>query len=241
LSERSGKRRALYERLTGVSADRLSGDEAALAVGLGSMMYFAYRRGFWAYIRGVTLRPRLRECRGRFFVGRSPNILFPGHLSVGRNVYIGDYVYMNCLGAKGVSLGDNVRIREFGWVQVTAHLSNPGEGLIIGTDTYIGPHSVLGAGGFLRIGNDVTMGAYVQLLAENHNFDDGSLQINRQGVVRRGITVEDDCWLGNGVIVTDGVTIGTGSVIGAGAVVVQDVPPRSVCAGNPARVIRARS
>ena len=57
-------------------------------------------------------------------------------------------------------------------------------------------------------------------------------------VAHKGITVEDDVWIGSGSVVTDGVTIGKGSVIAAGSVVTRDVPPYTVAAGIPARVIR---
>jgi acetyltransferase-like isoleucine patch superfamily enzyme len=52
------------------------------------------------------------------------------------------------------------------------------------------------------------------------------------------VTIEDDVFLGARTIVLKGVNIGHGSVIGAGSVVVTDIPPMSIAAGNPARVIR---
>ena len=52
------------------------------------------------------------------------------------------------------------------------------------------------------------------------------------------ITIEDNCWLGGSVTVCGGVTIGEGSVIGAGSVVTRDIPPHSLAAGVPCRVIR---
>jgi acetyltransferase-like isoleucine patch superfamily enzyme len=159
---------------------------------------------------------------------------------VGRNVAIGEHVVMSCFGHEGVVLGDNVRIKEFGWIQVTSHLSDPGRGLTIGDDTYIGPHSVLGAAAGITIGRNATLGAYVQLLAENHGFDDPHRPVGEQGVTRRGITVGEGAWLGNGVIVLDGVHIGTNAVVGAGSVVTRDVPDGAVAVGNPARVIRSR-
>ncbi len=229
----------LYHQMMGIEAKKLSQGAAARdAPRLRDVLYYGYRRGFWPFWRGLLFRTRLRRCAGRFFLGRHTNILFPSHLSVGRNVSVGDYVFMNCIGRQGVSLGSDVRIREFGWVQVTSQLTDPGDGLVIGDGTYVGPHCILGAGGGITVGRDVTLGAYVQLLAENHGFSDPGLPANEQGVTRRGIVIEDGCWLGNGVIVLDGVRIGERAVIGAGSVVTKSVPAAAVAVGNPARIIK---
>ncbi len=231
----------LYTRLMGINEAKLSRSEANDSPALRDVLYYAYHRGAWPFLRGLLLRPRLRHCGGRFLLGRHTNILFPSHLSVGRNAVIGDHVFMNCLGRRGITLGNNARIREYGWVQVTSHLTNVGEGLVVGDDTYVGPYSVLGAGGGITIGRNVTLGGFVQVLAEDHAFPDRDMQINEQGVTRRGIVIEDGCWLGNSVIVVDGVRIGEGAVIGAGSVVTKNVPAEVVAAGNPARVIRERA
>jgi maltose O-acetyltransferase len=53
------------------------------------------------------------------------------------------------------------------------------------------------------------------------------------------IVLGENVWVGGRVIVLNGVTIGRDSVIGAGSVVSSDIPPRSVAAGVPAKVIRA--
>ncbi len=52
------------------------------------------------------------------------------------------------------------------------------------------------------------------------------------------ITIEDDCWLGAGVILLPGVTLRRGVVIGANSLVIHDCPPFTVWAGSPARMIR---
>ena len=52
--------------------------------------------------------------------------------------------------------------------------------------------------------------------------------------------IGNDVWIGVGAIILSGVKIGSGAIIGAGAVVVKDVPPYAIAAGNPARVVKFR-
>jgi acetyltransferase-like isoleucine patch superfamily enzyme len=74
----------------------------------------------------------------------------------------------------------------------------------------------------------------------NHRFDDPVKPVPWQGFTSKGPTrIGDDVWFGANVVVTSGVTIGERSVIGANSVVTADVPPYSIAAGVPARVIRA--
>jgi acetyltransferase-like isoleucine patch superfamily enzyme len=90
----------------------------------------------------------------------------------------------------------------------------------------------------------VSVGART-LVGPNVSFFSGTHPLDP--AVRRGIEgpelgkpviVEDDCWIAGNVIVLPGVTIGRGSTIGAGSVVTKSIPPFSVAAGNPAKVIR---
>jgi maltose O-acetyltransferase len=89
----------------------------------------------------------------------------------------------------------------------------------------------------IRIGNDVQIGPNVQLLTPTHPLEAGLRRAKWEAA--EPITVGDNAWLGGGVIVLAGVTIGENAVAGAGAVVTKDVPPNTVVAGNPARVIRS--
>ena len=88
----------------------------------------------------------------------------------------------------------------------------------------------------IRIGADCQIGPGVQLLTATHPVEPGPRRAKVEG--SEPITLEDNVWLGGGVIVCPGVTIGENSVIGAGAVVTKDVPTNVVAVGNPARVIR---
>jgi acetyltransferase-like isoleucine patch superfamily enzyme len=72
----------------------------------------------------------------------------------------------------------------------------------------------------------------------NHRFDDLERPVPWQGFTTKGPTVlGDNVWLGANVVVTSGVTIGRRCVVGANSVVVEDLPPLSIAAGAPARVI----
>src|SRR5690606_21616381 len=94
--------------------------------------------------------------------------------------------------------------------------------------------------GRIQIGNHVRIAPHVMMIAGNHVFRDTTRPITTQGLEHAPIVVEDDVWIAGRVTITAGVTIGRGSVIAAGAVVTRDIPPFSVAAGVPARVIRSR-
>lgn len=94
--------------------------------------------------------------------------------------------------------------------------------------------------GEIRIGNDVRIASHVMMIGANHRFDDVNKPIAKQGVERRPIVIEDDVWIAGRVNIVAGVTVGRGAVVAAGAVVTKDVPPYSVVAGVPARVIKMR-
>ncbi len=107
-------------------------------------------------------------------------------------------------------------------------------------ETFIGPYVCMAGPGNIKIGKGCLIAAHSGLFANNHNFVDPVQYIARQGITRKGIVIEDDCWLGHGVTVTDGITIGRGSVIGAGSVVTKDIPPYSIAVGTPAKVVKSR-
>jgi len=114
-----------------------------------------------------------------------------------------------------------------------------------GVEIEIGDHSGLGVNcqvpPNLKMGADVMMGPDVLILGQNHDFADPEVPMRLQGAARaEPVVIEANVWIGARVIVLPGVRIGTGAVIGAGSVVTKDVPPFTVCAGNPARVLRER-
>ena len=84
-------------------------------------------------------------------------------------------------------------------------------------------------------------GPGVRIFSENHMHDDLDIPMISQPTVRKGVSIQDDVWIGGGATILDGVLIGTGSIVAAGSVVTHDVPPRGIVAGIPARLLRIRA
>lgn len=169
-----------------------------------------------------------------------PNVEFirTSAIEIGDNVSIDRYVRINASGKNSwITLTKGVRIDR--GVEIKAEKDNCQ--IEIGENTYIGSYTVIAGPGTVKIGKNCLIAAHSGIYANNHNFSDPNRTIREQGVTRKGIVIEDDCWLGDGVKVLDGVTIGQGSVIGAGAVVTKDIPPYSVAVGVPAKVVSRRS
>ena len=94
-------------------------------------------------------------------------------------------------------------------------------------------------GGPITIGSNVLLGPCASIISSNHGIARDRL-IRDQPGNDAPILIGDDVWLGANVVVTAGVTIGDGAVVGAGAIVTTDLPPMSISAGVPARVIGYR-
>ena len=97
----------------------------------------------------------------------------------------------------------------------------------------------------VTIGDDVNCGPNVTIVTPVHPLLPGERRqmLGPDGqpahlCYARPVTIGNDVWLGANVVVTGGVTIGDGCVIGAGSVVTRDIPPFSLAAGVPCRVIR---
>lgn len=94
-------------------------------------------------------------------------------------------------------------------------------------------------GGIVRIGDNFHSGKSCMILSKYHNYEGLKIPYDNTYIIK-DVTIEDNVWLGNNVIVLGGVTIGEGAIIQAGAVVVSDIPACSIAGGNPAKVFKER-
>ena len=166
------------------------------------------------------------ETRPRWFM----RLLAPFYQHRGKHSVIHRSARMDTPPYRIFSLGDYSVIESF------ACINNAVGDVIIGDHTRIGLHNtIIGPG---DIGSHVNLAQGITVSALNHNFSDASKRIDEQGVSTTPVTIEDDVWIGANAVILPGVTIGEHCVVAAGAVVTKDVPPHSLVAGVPAKVIK---
>ncbi len=89
--------------------------------------------------------------------------------------------------------------------------------------------------GGIDIGDDVMIGPNVHLISSGHPLDPA---IRRSQITTAPVRIGRGAWIAAGAMVLQGVAVGEDAVVAAGAVVTRDVPPRTLVAGVPARVVR---
>jgi len=119
-------------------------------------------------------------------------------------------------------------------------LTAPGSARIrIGSGTFLNQGVMVAAQELVEIGDHCMLANACFISDASHRYDDPDTPVPWQGFTTKGPTrIGDNVWCGVGVVVTSGVTVGERSVIGANSVVTSDIPPLSVAAGAPARVLR---
>jgi acetyltransferase-like isoleucine patch superfamily enzyme len=176
-------------------------------------------------VHGLLMRQQ--EARPRLWVRWFLN---PFYHKKGRGAIIRRYTRMDVVPFNRFEMGEASIIEDFSAV-------NNASG-----DVLIGHHTLIGMGnviiGPVTMGNNIILAQHVVLSGLNHIYEDVSRPIADQNVRTAPIVVEDDCWIAANVVITAGVTIGKHSIVAAGSVVTKDVPPFSIAAGNPAKVIK---
>lgn len=135
---------------------------------------------------------------------------------------------------------DTFEIGEGVFVGAQAYLQGRFDGLCaIGARTWIGPQSYLDARNLI-IEEHVGWGPGARVLGSTHTGMPINVPIIETDLEIKPVRIEAWADVGTGAVILPGVTVGRGSIVGAGAVVTEDVPPFTIVAGVPARVLRVR-
>ncbi len=196
---------------------------------LPGMLGYALRQiGFKSLLRG--------QGKGAVW-GRNVTLRHPQKIKVGKRCVIEEYCSLSAQGDEnsGITLGEEVLLGR------STVLGTRNGTVEIGDYSNIGANCRIGTTTRVKFGKHVLLAANCYIGGAQHKFDRLDVPIMRQGYDSKGgVVIEDDVWLGAGVMVLDGVTIGTGSVIGAAAVVTKDIPAYSIAIGIPAKVVGSR-
>jgi UDP-2-acetamido-3-amino-2,3-dideoxy-glucuronate N-acetyltransferase len=145
-------------------------------------------------------------------------------VKLGRDVAI--YHFVNLYGCE---IGDGSRIGSFVEIQ---------KGALIGRNCKVSSHTFICEG--VTVEDDVFIGHGVNFINDNYpraTTSGGTLQTESDWQVEPTV-VERGASIGTGATILGGIRIGAAAIVGAGAVVTKDVPPSTIVAGNPARVVR---
>jgi len=145
-------------------------------------------------------------------------------VKLGKNVRIFDFTNLY-----GCEIGDNTKVGAFVEIQ---------KGVKIGRNCKISSHTFICEG--VTIEDNVFVGHNVTFINDMYpraTNRDGSLQ-TEQDWVCIPTTVKKGASIGSSATLLAGITVGENAMIGAGSVVTKDVPPNTIVAGNPARIIR---
>ncbi len=208
------------------------------AIPLGVLLGIVIRRILWllrGFLKGLLLQRRLVFV----FMADGVNLRGASLIRFGRGVTLERGVTIDGLMRNGIVFGDNVRIGPYSTI-IGPPPFDLGDGIRMGANSAADAYSFIGGGGPVLIGDNVIMGEHVSFHPVNHRFDEVNIPIRDQGTIRKGITIEDDVWVGANVTFLDGAHVGRGSVIGAGSIVRGEIPPYSVAVGAPAKVVRSR-
>lgn len=172
-----------------------------------------------SFLRGYILRFRL--------------LLFYGKNVNARNLRVGGRIKLVRLHG-GLRIGTKVLLE-----QGRIMIGNGGL-LRIGNNSLLNHGYVVSVLSEVWIGDNVLIGEYVSIRDNDHIYSSRKVPISTQGMKSDKIKIENDVWIGRGVLITSGVTIGEGSIVAGNSVVTKNVPPYSVVGGVPAKLIKHR-
>lgn len=171
------------------------------------------------YIRNYRWSKKFANHPKKLKIGKNVRIFHPQHISWGDNCTLGP----------GAAL---CPLHSHNGKQYPSRIS-------FGNNVNIGAYDRIASAYSVTIEDDVLFAAFVHITDHSHGFEDITQPIRTQDIIHKGpVVIGKGSWLAFGCHILSGVKIGEHCVVAANAVVTKDVPPYSVVAGNPARIVK---
>jgi acetyltransferase-like isoleucine patch superfamily enzyme len=195
----------------------------------GWLLHFLYsnRMDYPIYLGKREFVTQLKKSSFKAFgenslLGLHSTIIKPQYISIGSNSSICNGVELSC--------------------SVVPDAIGTAPDMVIGDNVSIGEYSHITCANKLVIGNGVLTGKRILITDNAHGVSDrkslGMLPMTRPVVSNGPVIIEDNVWIGEMACVMPNVRIGEGAIVGANSVVTKDVPPFSIVAGVPAKVVK---
>ncbi len=177
---------------------------------LGGLYTRLIKGKFYSFGRDSIIKPFLNSANERY-------------ISIGKNVNVGSFCRLTVsteFGGHKVKSRNKIRLK-------------------IGNNVDIGNNSFISANNNVEVGNNIIMSSYVFISDHDHGFEDITKNLHEQPLSEGGfVKIGDNVFLGVKCSILKNVTIGEHSVVAANAVVTRNVPPYSIVAGNPAKIVK---
>jgi acetyltransferase-like isoleucine patch superfamily enzyme len=198
-------------------------------------------------LRFAVLNPSIRyhqwqlrrggvECGPYVWIAAKPDVALCGEstCSIGNCTFIPTPIQI-----RGNDRG-RIRVGEHCSIDTLARLFAANDALLdIADNVGIGPYNIINAFDDCSIGRNTMLSPYVNINCADHGMELGEPMRCQYGCYGP-VVIGEDCWLCSHAVILKGVTIGDGAVVAAGSVVNSDIPPYTIAAGVPARVVGER-
>lgn len=167
------------------------------------------------------------------------NSVFRKGVKFGKDSFIREHSQIT--GGKYIKIGIHTRIYPYSRIECFDSIS--GEKYIpqlrIGDNVLMGRYTTILCVNSIEIGDDCMFASNCFVCDENHGMDPSiGLRYEQQKLTYKPVKLGKNVWVGEKAIIMPGVTIGDNAVIGAGSVVTKDIPPYTMVAGIPAKIIK---
>lgn len=173
------------------------------------------------------------------YLGRHVLLRCPRQIKLSSGTVVDDFAQLIATSRKpeAIVIGENSFVRSFAMIN-----AGPPDGFIrIGRNSGVGQGTLLYGNGGLVIGDNVMIAGQCSIIASSHNYENPNIPMTDQGYSAKGITIENNVWIGAGAKILDGISIGEGAIVGANAVVTRSVAAGARVGGVPARELHNKN